>query len=33
MAEFTERVGRVQRLVESHVPEADVSIVVDARGG
>ena len=33
LAEFNERVGRLQRMVESHVPEADVSIVVDARGG
>ena len=33
MAEFTERVARIQRLVESQIPEADVSIVVDARGG
>jgi divalent metal cation (Fe/Co/Zn/Cd) transporter len=33
MAEFTERAGRVQRLVESRVPAADVSIVVAARDG
>ena len=33
LAGFNERVARVQRLVESHVPEADVTIVVDAGGG
>jgi divalent metal cation (Fe/Co/Zn/Cd) transporter len=33
MAEFNARVGRVQRLVESHVPDADVSIVIAAGGG
>jgi divalent metal cation (Fe/Co/Zn/Cd) transporter len=31
LAEFNERARRVQRMVESHVPAADVTIVVDAR--
>jgi hypothetical protein len=32
LAEFNERVGRIQRMVESQVPEAEVTIVVDAGG-
>ena len=33
LAEFHDRVGRVRQMVESHLPEAEVAIVVDARGG
>ena len=33
LAEFHDRVGRVRQMVERHLPEAEVAIVVDARGG
>jgi divalent metal cation (Fe/Co/Zn/Cd) transporter len=30
LAEFNERAGRVQRMFESHVPEAELTVLVDA---
>jgi hypothetical protein len=33
LADFNQRIGHIQQVIESRIQEAEVAIVVDDRGG